>query len=1001
MECDLVKILLRTQFRLRCHGDRHVAARRVADVLASFVCFLVGAAFLPIMFATTALAETATGREPIPTSQRSPTSPTSNPGSDALRLDDCIASGFETILSASPSVFDARAYWLNRTFVKWPGADITGHFKLYYSANGQIIASRGAAVAGADGWIGLDLTPAANNNSIARATSHFKYVLDGVILAVRKRDASRLPSLLRQQLILVHEDTSGLVLDATMLQIAGALNDIYAGAGNAADLGIKVIQTDVPIARTQFKLWAPTARAVSVCIYETGAGKAIAHAAMHADIALGIWSINQPNDLSGKYYKYIVEVFVNGVGVVKNSVTDPYSISLTTNSVRSYIANLSAANLRPDGWGKSTGFKKVAASTDMVIYELHVRDFSINDLTVSAANRGKYLAFTEASSNGMQHLKALAEAGLTDVHLLPVFDFSSVPESGCISSPFAPTIAVDRTALDTAALDPAGEVQQASIMAAADKDCFNWGYDPFHFNAPEGSYASDAADGARRILEFRQMVAALHRAGLRVGMDVVYNHTAASGQKEKSVLDRIVPGYYHRLNEKGAVEQSTCCENTATENMMMGKLMIDSVMLWATQYQIDSFRFDLMGHQPRSTMLALQPRVNHAAGRKIQLIGEGWNFGEVADGKRFKQASQLSLNGSGIGTFSDRARDAVRGGGAADAGNSLVKNQGYINGLFYDANDMNRADNEIQKSQSASSLLRAADMVRVGLAGSIRDYSMTTFDDTNKLLSAIDYSGQPAGYATEPGEVVNYVENHDNQTLFDINAYRLPLSTGTDDRARVQMLGAAITAFSQGVTYFHAGIDTLRSKSMDGNSFDSGDWFNRLDWTYADNYFGIGAPPKKDNAAQYALIKARLANPDIRPTPADIAWARDMFRDLLRIRAGSMLFRLTSAAEIKNRLRFYNTGSRQNPVVIVGHLDGVGLAGSNYPALLYFINVDKTSQTIALPSEKNKAYVLHPVHLNKGAADQRPATSARYESDSGNFIIPARTALVYVLRNRE
>jgi len=248
---------------------------------------------------------------------------------------------------------------------------------------------------------------------------------------------------------------------------------------------------------------------------------------------------------------------------------------------------------------------------------------------------------------------------------------------------------------------------------------------------------------------------------------------------------------------------------------------------------------------------------------------------------------------------------------------------------------------------------------------------------------------------------VNYVENHDNQTLFDINAYRLPLSTSTDDRARVQMLGAAITAFSQGVTYFHAGIDTLRSKSMDGNSFDSGDWFNRLDWTYADNYFGIGAPPKKDNAAQYELIKARLANPDIRPTPADIALARDMFRDLLRIRADSMLFRLTSAAEIKNRLRFYNTGSRQNPVVIVGHLDGVGLAGSNYPALLYFINVDKTSQTIALPSEKNKAYVLHPVHLNKGAADQRPATSARYESDSGNFIIPARTALVYVLRNRE
>ena len=998
MQSELVNIHCKTRFELGHRGDlgcRRGAVQRVATMLASFVCFLVVAVFLPIALATTALAKTAAGREPIPTSA------TSTSGSDALRLDDCIASGFEKILSASPSVFDARAYWLNRTFIKWPGADITGHFKLYYSATGQIIASRGAVVAGADGGISLDLTPAAKNKSIARALSHFKYVPDGVVLAVRKRDANLLPGLLRQQLILVHEDTSGLVLDATMLQIAGALDDIYAGAGHAEDLGVKLSQTNASIERTQFKLWAPTARAVSVCIYQTGAGQAIAHAAMHADIARGIWSVNRPNDLSGQYYKYIVEVFVNGVGVVKNSVTDPYSISLTTDSRRSYVGDLSAVNLRPDGWGKSPGFKKVAASTDMVIYELHVRDFSINDLTVSAANRGKYLAFTEASSNGMKHLKSLADAGLTDVHLLPVFDFSSVPESGCVASPIALAIAADPTALDTAALDPAGEAQQAFIMAGADKDCFNWGYDPYHFNAPEGSYASDAADGARRILEFRQMVAALHRAGLRVGMDVVYNHTAASGQKEKSVLDRIVPGYYHRLNEKGAVEQSTCCENTATENMMMGKLMIDSVMLWATQYQIDSFRFDLMGHQPRATMVALQQRVNRATGRKIQLIGEGWNFGEVADGRRFKQASQLSLNGSGIGTFSDRARDAVRGGGAADAGDSLVKNQGYINGLFYDANDMNRANNEAKKSKSSSSLLRAADMVRVGLAGSIRDYSMTTADDTNKLLSAIDYSGQPAGYASEPGEVVNYVENHDNQTLFDINAYRLPLSTSTDDRARVQMLGAAITAFSQGVAYFHAGIDMLRSKSMDGNSFDSGDWFNRLDWTYADNYFGIGAPPKKDNAAQYELIKARLANPDIRPTPADIAWARDMFRDLLRIRAGSRLFRLTSAAAIKNRLRFYNTGSRQNPVVIVGHLDGVGLAGSNYPALLYFINVDKTSQTIALPSEKNKAYVLHPVHLNKGAADQRPATSARYESDSGNFIIPARTVLVYVLRNRE
>ena len=157
------------------------------------------------------------------------------------------------------------------------------------------------------------------------------------------------------------------------------------------------------------------------------------------------------------------------------------------------------------------------------------------------------------------------------------------------------------------------------------------------------------------------MVQALHRAGLRVGMDVVYNHTTVSGQEPRSVLDRIVPGYYHRLDAAGAVERSTCCDNTATEHAMMARLMADSVALWAQHHRIDSFRFDLMGHQPRAAMEAVQSAANAAAGRHVPLLGEGWNFGEVADGKRFVQASQLSLNDSGIGTFSDRARDAVRG----------------------------------------------------------------------------------------------------------------------------------------------------------------------------------------------------------------------------------------------------------------------------------------------------------------------------------------------------
>ena len=208
-----------------------------------------------------------------------------------------------------------------------------------------------------------------------------------------------------------------------------------------------------------------------------------------------------------------------------------------------------------------------------------------------------------------------------------------------------------------------------------------------HYTAPEGSYASNPADGAARLREFRQMVMGLHRAGLRVGMDVVYNHTFASGQHEKSVLDRIVPGYYHRLNAEGVVERSTCCDNTATEQMMMGKLLIDSVLTWAQGHHIDSFRFDLMGHQPRALMERLAARLKAETGREIPLIGEGWNFGEVADGQRFVQASQLSLNGSGIGTFSDRGRDAVRGGSAGDSGAAMVARQGYVSGLYHDPNE--------------------------------------------------------------------------------------------------------------------------------------------------------------------------------------------------------------------------------------------------------------------------------------------------------------------------
>lgn len=878
----------------------------------------------------------------------------------AATLADCNASTAARVLQSSTLALPARAVWLDRHSIRWPEIIPDQTFKLFYSRQGSIAALVGHRISGADG--GLTLHP----NAVAlpeAVRTRFKFVHAGVELRIAGADQPKLARLLRGQLVLVQQDQHGLTLHATQLQTPGILDDLYQRARQADDLGVTIRNND---GAAVFNVWAPTARQLAVCVYPEGTGPATMVLAMHASGRTGIWTALQSEDLAGRYYQYLVDVFVPGTGLVRNRVTDPYALSLTADSRRSYITRLDAAQHKPPGWDADASPPTVQAMTDMNVYELHVRDFSINDLTVTPEYRGKYLAFTQLQSNGMQHLTALAMAGITDIHLLPVFDFASVPEQQC-STPL----------IDPHWLPGSGQ-QQAAVTAGADSDCFNWGYDPYHYSVPEGSYATDAVNGATRIIEFRQMVAALHQSGLRIGMDVVYNHTFAAGQHEQSVLDRIVPGYYQRLSAEGSVEHSTCCENTATEHLMMGKLLIDSVLLWARQYHIDSFRFDLMAHQPRAVMESLQQQLLSKTGRQIQLLGEGWNFGEVADGARFVQASQRSLNGSGIATFNDRLRDAVRGGGSGQSGPALTENKGYING----------ASGAVQSAQ--------AELLRAGLAGSIRDYVLTNADGKRRRLDELDYHGQPAGYVSSPGEVVNYVENHDNETLFDINVYKLPVDTDRTDRALIQMTGVAIVALSQGVAYFHAGIDLLRSKSMDGNSFNSGDWFNRLDWRAQDNYFGSGLPPEVDNGKNYALIKPLLENTQIKPGPAQIRLSRELFRDLIRIRSSSSLFHLRSAADIQQRLVFENVGPAQQAGILVGRLDGQDYRLARFRSILYLINVNGASQQIVLAQEKNKNYVLHPVQSSTTAADQRITHQARYDSAQGQFTLPAYSTVVFV-----
>lgn len=892
--------------------------------------------------------------------------------SAATSITDCDAPATARLLQPSmQTAVDARAYWLDASTLQWPGKPATGRYRLLRSRDAALVAAVGKPVRGADAvW---PVVPSAVRLDAGTAT-RFEFIPEGMRARLDATVSAHVRASLDAQWLLVQEDLRGRVIDVTGLQWPGLLDAVF--DGDHADLGLHVDSES-----TRFGLWAPTAGHVAVCLYDSEGGAATALTPMHRDNATGAWHLQRDGDLRGAYYTFLVDVMVPGVGLVRNRVTDPYSVALSTDSVRSSIQDLDDVNnpaLAPPGWAGHARPEAPASNVDMTFYELHVRDFSASDASVPAAHQGKYLAFTDLSSNGMRHLRALREAGLTDLHLLPVFDIATVPEHGCVTPALAPSA-------------PDSPAAQAAIAAVASRDCFNWGYDPYHFGVPEGSYAStpkahdDAA--AVRIREFRDMVQALHGIGLRVGMDVVYNHTTTSGQAATSVLDRIVPGYYHRLDANGAVTRSTCCENTATEHRMMARLMADTLVVWARQYGIDSFRFDLMGHQPRAAMEAVQQRLRREAGRAIPLIGEGWNFGEVANGARFVQASQGALNGTGIATFSDRARDALRGGGCCDSGRDLIAQQGWLNGLVYAPNA------QADPKRPHSDLMHAADLIRAGLAGTLQTYSTTFADGRIGTLAQLDYKGAPAGYASQPAEVVNYVENHDNLTLFDLGALRLPSATSREDRARVQALGIAVVALSQGLPYYHAGIDVLRSKSLDRNSFDSGDAFNRLDWTYTDNGFGLGLPRAADNEKDWPLLAPVLRDGSIRPTSKEIGWTRDVFRDWLRIRATTPLLRLRTADEVQRRLRFLNVGPAQNPAVIVGHLDGSDLPGAGAHEVLYVVNASPQPQTLSLPSEAGKHYVLHP--LQRSGADER-VRGARFEPD-GRVAVPGRTAAVFVV----
>ncbi len=883
---------------------------------------------------------------------------------------DCTIYASQPALSYG-NLAGARAHWLSATTLAWPGVPAGGTYKLYYAPDGGMAASPDTAtgLAGASG--SLALQPAALPDALRQKYPH---LAGATGLRLSDADAARIAGLASAQFAIAQYGADGALVQVTSLQHAGMLDDLFAAHAGTAQLGPTFDRSGVPT----FRVWAPTAKAVRLDVYASASAANATSVAMTRDATSGVWSYTAPDAAwtNNAYYTYSVQVLSRWANntLVTNTVTDPYSLSVSANSGRSFVANLDSPRLKPAGWDEQR-IPKLAAPTDIALYELHIRDFSASDNTVPAAHRGKYLAFTDSEAAPMRHLKSLQKAGMTHVHLLPSYDFSSVDETGCVT-PAIPGGAAD-----------AG-TQQAAVAATRDSDCFNWGYDPVHYNTPEGSYATDATDGAVRVREFRAMVQALHEAGLRVTLDMVYNHTSQSQQGPLSVLDRIVPAYYYRLGAEGNILNDSCCADTAQENAMMAKLMTDSVALWAKQYRIDSFRFDIMGFTPLDLMKRLQAAADKAAGRPVYLYGEAWNFGAVANDARFVQARQANMFGTGIGSFNDRIRDTVRGGGCCDTGASLVDQQGFANGVWSDPNG--------QSAQTRDDALRLADLVRVALSGTLRDYRFTDRFGNVRSNAEIDYFGQQAGFAGSPAETINYVEAHDNQTLFDVNALKLPQATRLADRVRMQTLGNAINTLAQGVPFFHAGQEILRSKSLDRDSYNAGDWFNRLDYGYASNNFGVGLPLAEKNEGSWPIMAPVLANPLINPDTRAILAAKAGFEELLAIRKDSSLFRLRTAQDVIDRLKFHNTGPGQVPGVVAMSISGTEPSpypDAKYKKVVVVFNADKAANTVAIPELKGRKLKLHEIQ-RFGRDDVVKAST--YDAGTGDFTIPARTTAVFV-----
>ena len=570
--------------------------------------------------------------------------------------------------------------------------------------------------------------------------------------------------------------------------------------------------------KTVFRVWAPSASKVAVKLYQTGDPKDEEQLSFREmqPAENGTWITEFQGDLNGVYYTYLAKIDGNLV-----ETCDPYARATGVNGHRAMVIDLASTN--PENWKQDTDPYGGKPITDAVIYELHLRDLSIDESS-GIHHKGKYLGLTETGTKntdgqptGLDHIKAL---GVTHVHLLPVYDFGSVDE--------------------TRMHEPQ----------------FNWGYDPVNYNVPEGSYATDPYNGAVRVAEMKQMISSLHKNGLSVIMDVVYNHVY---ERDQFCFNQLVPGYFSRIGKDGEYSNGTGCGNdTASERSMVRKYIVDSVCYWADEYHIDGFRFDLVGLLDVQTVNEIVSAV-HEKHPNVIFYGEGWSIptGVTKPGIPMATQQNAALTPN-FAYFSDTLRDALRGYVFDD------RARGYVSG-------------------------------QPGLSGPV---------------AGCFAANTP--WTKNPTQIINYASCHDNMTLFD----RLTLSnpdTATEDLIRMNCLAAAICILSQGVPFFQAGEEMLRSKprsdgSFEHNSYNLPDSVNSLKW----------------NTLNVAI--------------------RDYYAGLVAFRKAHPALRMTDVAQIAAHIKQAQTGPED---VLAFHIHK-GANGEENDLFVIF-NPTKEAVTVALP----------------------------------------------------